>query len=103
MTVPSMVIVSPTDERILANRAELVRWDVYNKKLYSVLFLCTKGAANSFLVRFVGRPDSRQQPDRQVAWISMGEKCLNSSIQRRRILMRRLNGMAMRPNQDPDE
>ncbi|CAM9405376.1 unnamed protein product, partial [Ascophyllum nodosum] len=32
-----------------------------------------------------------------------GRKCLNSSMQRRRILMRKLNGMVMRPNQDPDK
>ena len=33
----------------------------------------------------------------------MGEKYLNSSMQRRRILMRKLNGMTVRPNQDPGE
>ena len=98
--VPSMATVPPMDELILANRAEVVRWDAYNKKLYSVLFLCTQGALNSFLVRFAGRPNSRQQPDGQAAWRATGEKYLNSSMQRRRILMRKLNGMTMRPNQD---
>ena len=33
----------------------------------------------------------------------MGEEYLNSSMQRRRVKMRKLNGMTMRPNQDPDE
>ena len=103
VTVPSMATVSSTDELILANRAELVQWDAYNKPLYSVLFLCTKDAANSFRVRFAERPGSRQQPDRQVAWRAMGEKYLNSSMQRRRILIRKLNGMTMSPNEDSDE
>ena len=98
-----MLTVPPTDELTLANRAELVRWDAYNKQLYSVLFLFTKRASNSFLVRFAGRPNSRQQPDGQAAWKAMGEKYLNSSMQRRRILMHKLNGMTMRPNRDPDE
>ena len=65
VTVLLMTTVPPTDELILANQAELVRWDAYNKQLYSVLFLCTKGAANSFVVCFAGRPNSRQQPDGQ--------------------------------------
>ena len=104
VTVPSMATVPSTDEFILANRAELVQWDAYNKQLYSVLFLCTKSAANNFLVRFAGRPGSRQQPDGQAAWRAiMGEKYLNSSMQRRCILMRKLNGMTMTPNQHPDE
>ena len=33
----------------------------------------------------------------------MGEKYLNFSMQRRRILIRKLNGMTMRPNQNSDE
>ena len=68
MTVPSMATVPSTDELILANRTELVQWDAYNKQPYSVLFLCTEGAANSCLVHFDGRPGSRQQPDGQAAW-----------------------------------
>ena len=103
VTAPSMATLPSTDAFILANRAELVQWDAYNKQLYSVLFLCTKGAANIVLVRFARRPGSRQQPDRQAAWRAIGEKCLNSSQQRRRILMRKLNGMTMRSNQDPHE
>ena len=105
VTVPSMATVPPTDELILANRAELliVRWDAYNKQMYSVLFLCTKDAANSFLVRFAGRPDSRQQSDGQASYRTTSEKHLNSSMQRRRILMRKLDGVTMTPNQDPDE
>ena len=55
------------------------------------------------LVRFAGRPSSRQQPDRQAAWRVIDEKYLNSSMQRRHILMCKMNGMTMRPNQDPDE
>ena len=98
-----LATVPPMDKLILTNRAELVRWDAYNTQFYSVLVLCTKGAANSFLVRFARRSDSRQQLDEQAAWRAMGKKYLNSSMQRRRILMRKLNGMAMTPNQDPDE
>ena len=103
VTVPSMATVPSTDELILTNRAESVQWDAHNKQLYSVLFLCTKGVSNSFHVRFAERPGSRQQPDGQAAWRAMGEKYLNSLMQRRRILMRKLNGMTMRPNQDPDK
>ena len=103
VTVPSMAIVPSMDELILVNRAELVQWDAYNKQLYSILFLCTKGAANSFFVRFAGRPGSRQQPDGQAAWRAMGEKYLNSSMQQRRIRMRKLKSMTIRSNQDPDE
>ena len=101
--VPSMATVPSTDELILANRAEFVQWDAYNKQLYRVLFLCTKGGENSFLICFAGRPGSRQQLDGQVAWRAMGEKYLNSSMQWRCILMRKLNGMTMTPNQHPDE
>ena len=38
VTVQSMATVSRTDELILANRAERVRWDAFNKQLHSVLF-----------------------------------------------------------------
>ena len=44
-----------------------------------------------------------QQPDGQAAWTAMDEIFLKSSMQRRRILMGKLKGMIMRPNQDPDE
>ena len=59
MIVPPINTVPLMDELILANGAELERWIVCNKQLYSVLFLSTKGEANSFLVRFPGRPGSR--------------------------------------------
>ena len=98
-----MVTVLPTDELILASRAELGRWDAYNNQLYSVLFLSIKGAVNGFLICFARRPNSGQQPDGQVAWEAMAEKDLSSIMQRRRILMRKLTGMVMRPNQDLDE
>ena len=101
-TVPSMATVLSMDELILANGDEIVQWDAYNKQLYSVLFLWTKDAANRFLVRFAGRPGLRQQSDGQAAWRAMGAKYLNSSMQRRRILMRKLNSMPMTPNQDSD-
>ena len=103
VTVPSITTVPSTDTLILANRVDLIQWDAYNKQIYSVLFLCTKGATNSFIFRFAGRLGSRQQPDGQAAWRAMNEKYLNCSMQRRRILMRKLNGMIMRPDQDPDE
>ena len=77
VTLPSIVIVPPSDECILANGAELERWNAYNKQLYSVLFLPIKGTANSFLVRLAGRADSRKQPDVQAAWKGMTKKCLN--------------------------
>ena len=93
MTVPSMVTVPATDEVILANEAELERWDISIKKLCSILFLSTKSAPNGFLIRLAGRPASRQQPDGQVACEAMTEKYLNSSMQRRGILMLKLNGM----------
>ena len=98
-----MVAVWPTDKLILTNGAELEGWDAYNKQLFSVLFLSIKCTANSFLVRFSGRPDSRQQPDGQAAWKAMTQKYLNSSMQRRCILIHKLNGMVMMPNQNPDE
>ena len=97
VTVLSMATVPTTDGLILANRTEFVKWDAYNKQHYSVLFLSTKGAANSILARFAGRPGSRQQPDGQAAWRAMGEKYLNSSMQRWRILMHQLNRMATAP------
>ena len=93
----------PTGEFILTIVAERERWDAYNKQPYSVLFLSSKGAVNSFFVRFAGKPDSRQQPDGQVAGKAMIEKYLNSSMQWWRIFMRKLNGMVMIPNQEPDE
>ena len=68
MTVPSMATVPSTDEVTLANRTELAQWEAYNKQLYNVLILCTKGTANSFLVHSDGRPGSRQQLDGQAAW-----------------------------------
>ena len=36
VTVPSMATVPPTDDLILANRADLVRRGAYNKQLYGV-------------------------------------------------------------------
>ena len=98
-----MATVSLTDELILVNQAELVRWDACNKQLYSVLFLYTKGTVNSFLVRFAERPDLRKQSDGQAAWKAVAEKYFNSSMQRWHILMRKLNGMNLKPNQDSDE
>ena len=102
MTLPPIVTVPMTDELIIANPAEIERWDACIKQLYSVLFLSTKGAANSFLVRFAGRPGAKQQPDEQaLAGKTKAKKYLNSSMQRRRIVMRKLNDMVMMPNQDP--
>ena len=97
-----MVIIPPTDECILANGSELERWDFFNKQLYSVLFLFTKGTAKSFIVRFAGRPALRQLSDGQAVWNATTEKYLHSSIQRRCILMPKLNSMVMMPNQDAD-
>ena len=80
MTTPPMVTVPPTDGLILANKAEIGRRDAYNKQLYRVLFLSTKGAANSFLVHFTGRSDSSQQPNGEATWKAMAEKYFNSSM-----------------------
>ena len=91
------------DEPILANGAELERWSVYKKQLYSVLVLSTKGVANTFLVLFAGGPDTRQQPDGQAAWTTIIEKHLNSSIQRRGLPMFKSNCMVMMLNQDRGE
>ena len=68
MTVTPTVTIPPTDELILANGAELDRWYPHNKKLFSVLNPSTKGGANSFLIRFAERSDSRQQREGQAAW-----------------------------------
>ena len=103
VTVPPMVTISPMGELIPPNETELERWDAYNKRIFSVLFLSIKGAANSLLVCFAGRPESRQQPNGQVAWKALTQKYLNFSMQRRRVLMRKLSGMVITPNQDPDE
>ena len=102
VTVTPTVTAPPTDKRILTNGAELERWNAYNK-LVSVLLLSTKGATNSFLVRFSRRFDSRQVPDGRVMWKAMIEKYLNSFIQRRRIMMPKLSGIVTKPNQDPEE
>ena len=48
MTVLPTATVPLADERILANSTGLERWDTYNKHIFSVLFLSTKGAAKSF-------------------------------------------------------
>ena len=37
------------------------------------------------------------------AWRAMGKKYLSSSMQRRHLLMHKLNGMTMTRNQDPDQ
>ena len=94
-------MVEILDELIFTNGAELERRDAYNKQLFSALFLSTKGEANSFLFRFAGRTDSRQQLDGQAAWKEVTDKYLNSSVQRLRILILKLNGMVIMPNQDP--
>ena len=103
VTVPSMVTVPPTDEPILANRAEMERWDTSDKQLYSTLFLSIKSAANTFPVLFAESCDSRQQPDGQAALKAMADKYLHSSKQGRRVLKHKLKGMVMIPDQDPDE
>ena len=92
-----------TDEPILANGAELERWGVYKKQLYSVLVLSTNGVANTFFVIFAGGPDPRQEPDGQAVWTAISEKYLNSSTQRRGIPMFNVNCMVMMLNQDPGE
>ena len=103
VTVLPMVIAPPTNKRILTNEAELERWDAYKKKLFSVLFLSTKDAVNRFIVCFAGTPGSTQQVGRQAVWKAMSDKYLIFLMQWQYILMRKLNGMVMLPNQDPNE
>ena len=72
--VSLMVTVPLTNESILTYGAELERWNANNKQRFSVLIIYFKGAANSFLIRFAGRPDSRQQLKGQAAWKAIAEK-----------------------------
>lgn len=71
-----------------------------NIQLYSVLYLTTKGAAASFLLLCEPRAD--YLADGKAAGDGLVEKYFNSSRQRRRILVRQLDGMIMRFEKDPD-
>ena len=101
VTVPSMATVPPTDELILANRANSAMGFLQQEALQRLNHVYQRRSRQ--LLRPLCREARLQQPDGQVAWRAMGGKYLNSSKQWWRILMRKLNGMAMRLNQDPDE
>ena len=88
------MIVPPSEEHVLANGAELKRWDAYNQQLFSVLLLSTKDVVNSLLGHFAERSDSRQQPDGQAVCKAMIGKYLDSSMQWKR--------NPMKPNKDPN-
>lgn len=87
------------------------RWVTANEKLFSVIFLTTTGAA-SFLIQRLEPKDGQPgtdginrtstNADGQGAWNGLLSKYQNTSKQRRRILMRRLDNMKMEQGQDPD-
>ena len=73
------------------------------KQLVSVRSYFLTGATDSFLIRFAGEADPRQQSDGQAAWKAMIKKYPNSSTHQRSVLVRQLNSIVIMQNQDPDE
>ena len=88
------------DEREPSNVDDLKAWDSANEHLLRVLRLTPTGAARSVLLQFepkYGRPGDGKQ-----AWLALQSKYQNSSRQRRRTLLRRLDKSVMKPDTDPD-
>ena len=79
---------------------EQIDWDNTNERLYSVLFLCTKGAAASLVKRF--RPRHDQQGDGLKVWVALKEKYQPNSAQRCRALINDLNNLTMQEGTDPE-
>ena len=88
------------DEHEPSNDDDINAWDSANEHLFSVLRLTTTGAARSLLLQF--EPKYDRPGDGKQAWLALQSKYQNSSRQRRRTLLRRLDYSVMKPNTDPD-
>ena len=75
-------------------------WDTANNHLFSILRLITTGAAHSVLLKFESRND--QPGNSKEAWLTLKNKYQNTSRQRGRTLLRRLDNSVMRYDIDPD-
>ena len=82
------------------NSEDIKAWDRENEHLFSVLKLATTGVVCCVLLKFEqnnGRPGDGRQ-----AWLALKNKNQNTSRQRRRTLLRRLDNNAMRSDIDSD-
>ena len=82
------------------NSDDTKAWDSENKHLFSVLWLTTTDEACSVLLKFEqknGRPGDGRQ-----VWLALKNKYQNTSRQRRRTLLRRLDNSVMRSDINPD-
>ena len=82
------------------NVDDIKAWDSANEHLFSVLRLTTTGAARSVLLQF--EPKYGRHGDGKQAWLALQSKYENSSRQRRRTLLRRLDNSLMKPDTGPD-
>ena len=82
------------------NSDDIEAWNSANEHSFNVLRLTTTGAARSVLLKFE-RKNGRLDDGRQ-AWLALKNKYQNSSRQRRRTLLRRLDNSSMRPDINPD-
>ena len=76
------------------NSGDVGTWDTANEHLFSVLRLTTTGAARSVLLKFEPRNDRPGNGGQ--TWLTLKNKYQNTSRQRRRTVLRRLDNGIMR-------
>ena len=84
----------------IKNQEEIRQWHSDNRTLGTFLSMCTIGAAKKYLKQF--KPKTGMMWNGIVAWRAMVIKYRNPSMQRQRILGRKLTSMKMENDQDPD-
>ena len=94
------VDVSHNSDEEPNNSDDIEAWDTANERLFSVLRLTTTGAARSVLLKF--EPRNGRAGDGKETWVALKNKYQNTSRQRRRTLLRRLDNSEMRSDIDPD-
>ena len=82
------------------NSDDIEAWGTANEHLFSVLRLTTTGATRSVLLKF--EPRNGHAGDGKETWLALKNKYQNTSRQRRRTLLRRLDNSVMRSDIDPD-
>ena len=83
-----------------SNIDDIEVWDTGNAHLFSVLRLTTTGATQSVLLKF--GPKNGQPGNGREAWLALKNKYKDTSRQRRRTLLCRLDNSVMRSDDDPD-
>ena len=82
------------DEREPSNIDDIKTWDSANEHLFIILILRTTGVAQSVLFQL--GPNNDRPGDGKTVWLLLQRKYQNSSQQRRRTFLRRLNNSVMK-------